>query len=479
MTRDGPFSHSPLALALGIGLICAGPALSAEGDPDARLIEEGEYIARAGGCMSCHGEDLAGGYVIDSPMGEIVATNISPSVEYGIGGYDRADLERVLRDGVAPDHRLYPAMPFASYRGMRDDDITALYTWLMDQPPVERPLTQKTDLPFPFNIRTGMGLWSAVALGETDRILQDDPQIQRGAYLVDHLGHCGECHTPRNALFAMDQSRYLQGAMIDGWLAPNLTGDPVLGMGAWSTEAIVDYLRDGHSMNVAQAAGPMGDLVEHATSHLHEDDLTAIAVYLQALPSGRDPDEATPTQAAFLAPEQGREPTVLYNQIRTELAEAVQRTDLTPVQAQYLDKCAACHGVDGNGQPSAYYPPLQDNLALRRPDPTNLVQVLVHGISARTLYRAPGMPGFADEMDNAEIATMANYLRVTWGGHQDSQITADYVAAILEGQDPPLLVRLAPPLAWAGIIILLALIGWIVWLVMRRRNNTPAQEPTP
>jgi len=254
MTRDGPFSHSPLALALAIGLICAGPALSAEGDPDARLIEEGEYIARAGGCMSCHGEDLAGGYVIDSPLGEIVATNINPSVEYGIGNYDRADLERVLRDGVAPDHRLYPAMPFASYRGMRDDDITALYTWLMDQPPVERPLTQKTDLPFPFNIRTGMGLWSAVALGETDRILQDDPQIQRGAYLVDHLGHCGECHTPRNALFAMDQSRYLQGAMIDGWLAPNLTGDPVLGMGAWSTEAIVDYLRDGHSMNVAQAA---------------------------------------------------------------------------------------------------------------------------------------------------------------------------------------------------------------------------------
>jgi len=170
---------------------------------------------------------------------------------------------------------------------------------------------------------------------------------------------------------------------------------------------------------------------------------------------------------------------VLYNQIRTELAEAVQRTDLTPVQAQYLDKCAACHGVDGNGQPSAYYPPLQDNLALRRPDPTNLVQVLVHGISARTLYRAPGMPGFADEMDNAEIATMANYLRVTWGGHQDTRTPAEAVAAFFEGRAPPLLVRLAPPLAWAGIIILLALIGWIVWLVMRRRNNTPAQEPTP
>ncbi|WFE76585.1 cytochrome c [Roseinatronobacter sp. S2] len=423
------------------------------GDPNAA---HGEYVARAAGCMSCHQEDLSGGYRVETPMGTIVASNISPSQDYGIGGYSRDDLANVLRRGVAPDRRLYPAMPYASYRGMTDADIDALYLWLMEQDAVDEAPENETDLPFPFNIRTGVIAWNWLYLDDRDLPRHDDPVLARGAYLVNHLGHCGECHTPRNDFFAMQDDLYLAGEVIDGWLAPNLTSDPVSGIGEWSGQDIIDYLSKGHAGNVVQAAGPMAEFVQHGTSHLEEGDLAAIAAYLKTIPpiaSGIQDVPVIPPEGERVTPQHQ------YHQIRIEMATAMAREDLTEPEQLYLDHCAACHGVTGQGQPQAYYPPLNQNAALRRADTTNLLQVLLHGVPAGKLARAPAMPGFADEFSDAQIAMIANYTRATFGGRQDSALTAAHVTSIREDEEEmPAPLRILQLAAWAGLIGALALI---------------------
>ncbi|WP_071796789.1 cytochrome c [Natronohydrobacter thiooxidans] len=449
----------------------AGPGFAETARDAASYIEHGEYVARASGCMSCHREDLSGGYQVETPMGTIVATNISPSLEYGIGNYSRDDLADVLRRGVAPDRRLYPAMPYASYRGMTDADIDALYLWLQDQEPVHSRPEEETDLPFPFNIRSGVLAWNWLYLNERDLPQHDDPVLRRGAYLVNHLGHCGECHTPRNDLFAMQDDLYLAGEVLDGWLAPNLTPDPVTGLGEWSERDIADYLSKGHADNVVQAAGPMADFVRHASSHLEEDDLAAIAAYLKAIPpiqTGLHDMSAIPPEGERVRPEHA------YHQIRAEMAEAMTVEAPTAPERLFLEHCAACHGVTGQGQPQAYYPPLQQNAALRREETTNLLQVLLYGVPAGKLPRAPAMPGFADELNDEEIAMLANFTRTTYGGRQDSDLTAENVTRIREHEEEmPAPLRMLQLAAWAGLIGVSALIvagGLIYWWRARQRG---------
>lgn len=462
-------AFAPLAAFMLAGTALAQPTEPQDaGDAES---EHGEYVARAAGCMSCHREDLSGGYRVETPMGTIVASNISPSQEYGIGGYSRDDLADVLRRGVAPDRRLYPAMPYASYRGMTDDDIDALYLWLQDQDPVDEPPEDETDLPFPFNIRTGVMAWNWLYLDDRDLPQHDDPVLQRGAYLVNHLGHCGECHTPRNDFFAMQDDLYLAGEVMDGWLAPNLTPDPVSGIGEWSEQDIIDYLSKGHADNVVQAAGPMAEFVQHGTSHLEEDDLAAIAAYLRTIP----PIQSGIQDVPVIPPEGERtEQAHQYHQIRAEMAEVMGQAELTEPEQLYLDHCAACHGVTGQGQPQAYYPPLNQNAALRRADTTNLLQVLLHGVPAGKLARAPAMPGFADELSDEEIAMLANFTRTTFGGRPDSELTAAHVTSVREHEEEmPAPLRILQLAAWAGLIAVISLIlggSMFYWWRARRRG---------
>ncbi|MCC5969215.1 MAG: cytochrome c [Pararhodobacter sp.] len=456
-------------------LMLVGAAFAEATENDRSQSERGEYVARAAGCMSCHREDLSGGYEVETPMGTIVASNISPSLAYGIGTYSRNDLARVLHHGIAPDRRLYPAMPYTSYRGMTDADIDDLYVWLQAQEPVDEPPENVTDLPFPFNIRAGMMVWNWLYLTERDLPPIEDPVLYRGAYLVNHLGHCGECHTPRNDFFAMRDDQYLAGEVLDGWLSPNLTSDLVMGIGAWSERDIVDYLRTGHAGNVVQAAGPMAEFVRHSTRHLDDDDLAAMAGYLKTLPPVWEGVQDIPA----VLPELARaEPEHRYGQIREEMARALARPDLSEPEGLYITHCAACHGVTGQGQPQAYYPPLIQNAALRRADANNLLQVLLHGVPAGKLDRAPAMPGFAGELDADQIATLANYTRTTFGEREDSALTAADVQRVLASEEEmPAPLRTLQVLAWVGLIgalAILALIGW--WVTRRRRRAQPGNR---
>ena len=477
-TRVGQRLRPVAALVALLALPALAPAAVAQDMAGRTLIEHGEYVARAAGCMSCHREDLSGGYRVETPMGTIVARNISPSTSHGIGRFSRDDLESVLRRGVGPNGRLFPAMPYPSYRGMTDEDITALYFWLMDQEPVDRAPPHETDLPFPFNIRSAMIGWNWLFLRDRPLPVAGDPVVQRGAYLVDHLGHCGECHTPRNAFFAMRDDAYLAGEEMDGWLSPNLTPDHVTGLGNWTNQDIIDYLRTGHAGDVAQAAGPMADFVRHASSHMDEGDLAAIAAYLRGIPALAAGVQDAP---AMPAPDAREAPRHHYGQIRDEMGAALARDDLSGPESLYLTHCAACHGVTGQGQSPAYYPPLVQNAALRRSDPGNLLQVLAFGVPAGKLDRAPAMPGFAGELNPDEIAQLANFTRATFGDMGESDVTAADVERVLYPDEamPPLL-RALQILAWAGlaglaVVVLLA--GW--WLIRRRRQAGRQEGATP
>ncbi|MCL3883580.1 cytochrome c [Marivita sp. GX14005] len=472
------FRTSARVCLSAISAACLAAPLAAQ-EADSDLVEAGRYVARTADCQSCHigpdGTPYAGGKFIETPLGDIMATNITPSRNYGIGGYSEDDLKAVLREGKAPDRRLYPAMPYPSYHGMTDEDITALYAYLRTVEPVERAPEGETDLPFPFNIRTLMVFYNALAIEDTPPAEDLDAEIARGQYLVDHPGHCGTCHTPRNSLMMADEDRYLAGTMVQGWLAPNLTSDPVSGLGRWQAEDIAEYLKTGRAMGAAQAAGPMSEVVHFSTRHMNEADLMAMARYLKTVPAIASDEQTRPVVAEYPpAPVPMHE----YGSIRKSLGEALTRTDLAGDEALYLTHCASCHGVNGEGQAAAYYPTLRGNGDLRRDNAANLVNVIAHGVEYAAPYRAPPMPGFEDDLTNDEIAQIANYVRIEFGDFTTSALDAADVNAILN-PDPelPFLLKYANWFAWAGIIAVLALLGLIGWAIWRRTQQ-PAEGRT-
>ena len=189
------------------------------------LVNRGAYIARAADCMACHGEDYTGGSAIETPMGAIYSTNITPSKRYGIGQYTEADLKKALQKGRTPDHLLYPAMPYPSYNGMTDEDISALFAYLQTVPAVDAAPDYQTKLPFPFNFRILMLGWNAINIPSSEKRDGLTQTQQRGEYLVNNLEHCGTCHTPRNSTMGFDKKNYLSGAPLGNWHAPNITPD--------------------------------------------------------------------------------------------------------------------------------------------------------------------------------------------------------------------------------------------------------------
>ena len=285
-----------------LALLGSFSAVAAETDQQA-LVKQGEYLARAGDCVACHtvkgGKPFAGGLPMETPIGTIFSTNITPDPS-GIGAYSFDDFDKAVRHGVAKNgSTLYPAMPYPSYARVNQADMQALYAYFMKGVEPVAHANKASDIPWPMSMRWPLAMWRwafAPAVADFTPVAGQDPVVSRGAYLVEGLGHCGACHTPRaltmqeKAMSASDSSAFLSGsAPLEGWIAKNLRGDHKDGLGSWDETQLVQFLKTGRSDRSAVFGG-MSDVIEHSMQYMSEDDLTAIARYLKSLPAV-DPDE--------------------------------------------------------------------------------------------------------------------------------------------------------------------------------------------
>jgi nicotinate dehydrogenase subunit B len=381
----------------------------------AATIERGRVLAAAGNCVACHtapgGTPNAGGRAIDTPFGTVYATNLTPDPATGIGQWSFSAFQRAMRDGVSRDGRhLYPAFPYTAYTQTTDEDLTALYAWLMAQPPVASNVPE-TRLAFPFSVRPLMALWNALYLapGPVPAVAARSAAWNRGAYLVNGLGHCGACHTARNALGAeQGGAAYLGGAMVDGWEAPALTAlsrAPV----PWSAAELYRYLRFGHSAQHGNASGPMAPVVRQL-AQLPEADVRAMAVYLASFNAQPEADDAARAPAAAARSATASSITALADSLVARSA-ARAATLRGPAQRLFTTACGACHH-DGDGPrllgqnlPLA----LNSNLHSARPD--NLLRVILDGIREPATPEIGFMPAFRHSLDDAQLAQLAAYLR--------------------------------------------------------------------
>src|ERR1700677_1289990 len=258
----------------------------------ASLVERGAYLARAADCMVCHtmqgGKEYAGGLGFKLPFGMLYSTNITPDKETGIGNYTDRDFLNVVHRGIRRDGaRLYPAMPFTSYTYISDADALAIKAYLFSLPPV-RAVASDNTLMFPFNQRWAMNFWSVLFNPDTrfEPDASKSAEWNRGAYLAEALAHCGECHTPRNLAFALNNRRKFAGALTAGWRAFNITSDRGSGVGAWSDDELFAFLSTGHASGRGTAAGPMGEAVDESFSALSPADVHALVVYVRSVPAG-------------------------------------------------------------------------------------------------------------------------------------------------------------------------------------------------
>lgn len=363
---------------------------------NARPMSKGEYVARAGDCMACHttenGAPLAGGLKFDTPLGAIYSTNITPDKNHGIGAYRFDEFARAMREGVAKNgHRLYPAMPYPSYAKMGDEDLRALYDYLMNEVKPQPTANRASEIPWPLSLRWPLAAWNGLFVDAkpfTPRA-DKDAAWNRGAYLVQGAGHCGACHTPRGAAmqekaFSDGDEQFLAGAELDGWYAPSLRGLKM------SQADLAMLLREGRSKHAA-LSGPMDDVVTHSSQYLTSDDLNAIASYLLSLKGNAEP----------LQP-----------------AQKMSESAMDNGHVIYGRYCATCHGSNGEGADYAV-PSLKGNLTVNSSNPLTLTRVLLEGAQTPvTRTRLPySMPGYGWALDDQQVADVMNYVRNSWGNH--------------------------------------------------------------
>jgi mono/diheme cytochrome c family protein len=388
----------------------------------ASLIERGQYLARAADCEACHtaegGEPFAGGRAFVLPFGTLYSTNITPDKETGIGDYTDANFLDAVHKGIAPgNEKLYPAMPFTSYTYMSDADVGAIKAYLFSLKPVHAP-DRENSLSFPFNQRSLMGIWAL--LFNPDKRFEPrpghDPQWNRGAYLVEAMEHCGECHTPRNLLQALNQRQKFAGTVQAGWRAYNITSDPKSGIGAWSEADLAHYLAMGHADGRGTATGPMGEAVNNSLRYLTQSDITAMVAYLRSVPGVSASD--LPEPKASPAP--------------PSFAEGVAPNLDSRGKAVYAGACAGCHDWTGVS-PVIPYATLTGARSVNDPTAINVVQVILSGAHLQTSDSRTAMPSFGSAYSDAEIASLANYVTARFGA-QPSAVTAENIAA-LRAQD--------------------------------------------
>ncbi|BAN23448.1 c-type cytochrome [Caballeronia insecticola] len=371
-------------------------------------IARGRYLAQAADCAACHtasgGAPFAGGVKLESQFGTFYGTNITPDPKQGIGAWSADEFFRALHDGVSPKHKLYPAMPYTSYRQMSREDSDAIYAYLMSQKPAAVPNVE-ADLKFPYSVRFAVRLWDMMFLKDAlpDASSGQSADWTRGRYLANALGHCAECHTPRGAFGQIQDAKTLQGGALGRIGAPDITPSALAARG-WTGADLQTFFATGVAKQ-GSAFGEMHPVVYLSTRHLSPDDLRALSTYLL----GDAPPEPQPRA----------------------VVKFDDTAQLNAGRNLYLDSCAGCHGFDGQGKPHVTVS-MDGNSTLRQADPRNLVTSVLDGIEAQrfsSVENMQSMPGFAKTYGDEQIAQLANYLRVTWGG-QPGDVTADKVKSL-------------------------------------------------
>ena len=403
-------AHTSFKTLLFIGL-AAVAAMTQASEQQTQHIAQGEYIARLGGCASCHtlaeNKPLAGGYEVRTPFGSIYAPNITPDVATGIGSWSFDDFWQAMHHGKGDGGKLlYPAFPYTSYTKMQREDAQALFAYLQSLPAIHQE-NREASFDFPYSLRGALYVWRALYFnaGEYQADTSQSDEWNRGAYLVEGVGHCGECHTTRNALGAVDQKSTLAGGLIpvQNWYAPNLSMQKGGDLEAWTQKDVIDLLKTGLSSK-GSALGPMADVVRNSTQYMTDNDVKAVAVYLASLPA---PVPSSKT------------------------AEIVKATDSKVGESIYTASCESCHGAEGQGV-AGIYPALVNNPTVLEPTGINTLRSVLWGgfrVSSQSNPEPYSMPPFADALDNTQIAAVVNYIRQSWGNNATA-ISADAVKSI-------------------------------------------------
>lgn len=403
----------------------AVPALAV--DPPA---DRGEYVARLGNCVSCHSipeaPALSGGLKMATPLGAIYSTNITPDKDTGIGNYTLEEFDRAMRLGIARDsHRLYPAMPYPSYAKMSAEDMKALYDFIMKGVPAAKVANKPSEIPSPWNMRWPLAVWD-ILFADDDRYQAKagkDAAWNRGAYLVQGLGHCGACHTPRGIAFnekgyAETDGAFLTGAPLDNWSATNLRQDANTGLGRWSKEDLIAFLKTGHN-KFGIAFGTMTEVVNNSTQFMAAEDIGAIATYIVSLPGARE----------------GKSNPFTYSSLTADMLKAAKFDAAGAVT--YAQQCMTCHLADGNGQ-GEYLPPLAGNPVVADPSPASLINIVLNGSQVVVIDGMPDayrMPQYRVLLSDQEVADVVSFIRAGWG-NAGAKVTAAAVAEVRKATDP-------------------------------------------
>jgi mono/diheme cytochrome c family protein len=395
-----------LAAGMLPALLAAQPAAAADG-PDADQIARGKYLARMGDCVSCHsstqGGDYGGGLRINTPFGFLISPNITFDLSTGIGTWTKDDLWNALHSGLKKNGEyLYPVMPYSFFTKVTRADSDAIYDFLSSVPQQVYPV-DVNHLDFPFSIRATMLAWNELFFSPGTYV-PDPKQSEawnRGAYIVEGLGHCGACHDPRNSMGAVETSERLTGGRVGDWFATNLTANRQTGLGSWSDDEVVNFLKKGQNARMV-AEGPMAEVVHNSLRYLTEDDLMAVAVYLKSV-------AAEASSVSVAAP---------VSFARTAAATL------------FVNNCGQCHGPQGAGRPAATGggPPLRGNALVVAPDPANVVRATVGGLAGH-FGRFP-MSSQLNGVTAQQLADIINYVRTSWGNDAPPNVTPAMIFAM-------------------------------------------------
>jgi mono/diheme cytochrome c family protein len=375
------------------------------------VIARGAYLARLGDCAACHSipgkPAYSGGLRMAIPIGAIYTTNITPDPKDGIGRMSLDDFDRALRFGVAEGHSLYPAMPFTSYYNTRPEDVAALYTYFKYGVAAAAVPNRTNDIAFPLSMRWPLSFWRWFFAPSPKPFAPSpgmDSQLAQGAYFVEGLGHCGECHTPRALAMQMKATTpaggdaYLSGAVIENYFAPSLRNGGPGTLSTWSAEELAQFLQTGANAQ-GIAFGSMSDVIIHSTQYMTPADALATAKYLKALSNP------------------GEEPATRFTYDATEHLALKNGDAGKPGAMIYLNNCAACHRPDGVGYEQVF-PRLAGNPVVQAGNPQSLISIVLDGSQTPRTTRTPAqftMPRFAWRLSDKDVADVVNFIRTSWG----------------------------------------------------------------